>query len=309
MSDADHLPGHRRFGWYLPKPDGRLDLKIDHVPIDETIWTEFRHYTRVVEVLRPYMVDYLALSGDAKYVRAAETDIGALLSRQFVTGLIDILAGVDANAIAQRRVGNFLGAASAFRDRSATRLLTEFGKGSSEANAFKAATAHWFDTSFAYRCLYQLRNFAQHHELPISFMPINADRGAGSDMTARITLQLYPKTLAGSGLVNAKVRAELKALPETPLDLSALAAEYRRAHDGLMALLLDIYAPRLEEMARYAAAMYRRFEIPHEVVPVIWEGDDPAAGPDTQRRAIMMGFDEMARAFQLRESLNHAAPE
>lgn len=126
-------------------------------------------------------------------------------------------------------------------------------------------------------------------------------------MTARIALPLYPKTLAGSGLVNAKVKAELKALPETPLDLSALAAEYRQAHDGLMALVLGIYAPRIEEMAHYAAAVYRRFEIPHEVVPVIWEGDDPAGGPDTQRRAILMGFDEMLRAFQLRESLNQAA--
>lgn len=304
MSDANHLPGRRRFGWYLPKPDGRLDLKIDDDPIDEAIWIEFRRYTRVVEVLRPYMVDYLAFSEDAKDVCTAESDIGALLSRQFLTGLIDILAGVDANAIAQRRVSNFLGAASAFRDRSATRLLTEFGKGSGEVDAFRSATAHWFDTSFAYRCLYQLRNFAQHHELPISFMPINADREPGSDMTARIGLQLYPKTLAGSGLVNAKVRAELKALPEAALDLSALAAEYRRAHDGLMALLLGIYAPRLEEMAHYAAAVYRRFEIPHGVVPVIWEGDDPAGGPGTQRRAIMMGFDEMKRALQLRETLH-----
>lgn len=114
MSDADHLPGRRRFGWYLPKPDGRLDLKIDHVPIDETIWTEFRRYTRVVEVLRPYMVDYRALCGDADDVPAAGTDIGSLLSRQLVTGLTNTLAGVDANAIAQRRVGNFLSAASAF---------------------------------------------------------------------------------------------------------------------------------------------------------------------------------------------------
>ena len=62
-------------------------------------------------------------------------------------------------------------------------------------------------------------------------------------------------------------------------------------------------------MAHYAAAIYRRFEIPHDVIPVIWEGDDPKDGPGTQRRAIMIGFDEMLRAFALREKLNLPGPE
>ncbi|EPR17736.1 hypothetical protein M527_15495 [Sphingobium indicum IP26] len=123
-------------------------------------------------------------------------------------------------------------------------------------------------------------------------------------MTVRVGLQLFPATLASSKLVNKKMRQELAALSDEPLDLSELAIDYRRAHNALMALLLSFYTPRLEEMAHYAAAVYRRFEIPHDAAPVIWEGDHPESGLASQRRAIMTGFDEMLRAFALRERLN-----
>jgi len=309
MNDDSHLPGRRRFGWYRSKPNGTMDHSIIARPLEEDNWVEFRHLTRVVEYLRPYMVDYLALTADFQAVKIAEQDIGQALSKQLEVGMIAIPAGVDANADAQRRVGNFLGAASAFRDRTKTRLLAEYGAESVEASAFEAATNHWFDTSLAYRCLCQLRNYAQHHELPISFVPINAERSPDGTMAARIELQLYPATLASSSRVSKKVRAELKTLGTQPLNLSMLAADYMTAHDGLMALVLGLYTPRLEEMARYAAAIYRLFEIPHDVVPVIWEGEDPEGNPNSQRRAIMMGFDEMLRAFALRERLTLLAAQ
>ena len=307
MNDDSHLPGRRRFGWYRSKPNGTMDHSIIARPLEEDNWKEFRRLTRVVEYLRPYMVDYLALTADFEAVKTAEREIGGALSKQLELGMIAIPAGVDANADAQRRIGNFLGAASAFRDRTKTRLLAEFGAESVQAAAFEAATNHWFDMSLAYRCLCQLRNYAQHHELPISFVPINAERGPDGTMAARIGLQLYPATLASSSRVNRKVREELKALGSDPLNLTALASDYMKAHDGMMGLVLGLYAPRLEEMAHYAAAIYRLFEIPHDVVPVIWEGDDPKDGPDSQRRAIMMGFDEMLRAFALRDKLSLSA--
>lgn len=306
MADTNHLPGRRRFGWYRPKANGTLDFSVIARPLEEDNWLEFRTLTRVVGELRPFRVDHMALSADFAEVRTAEMEIGATLSHGFKAGLIGVPAGVEANANAQRRVSNFLSAASAFRDRSCTRLRSGFGKDSEEMTAFEVAMSHAFDTSFAYRCLCQLRNFAQHHELPISFVPIDADRGTDGSMAARVKLQLFPRMLVATGMGNKKVRAELSALPADPLDLSALAAEYMKAHDGLMALVLGIYAPRLEQMAHYAGVIYRLFEVPQDAVPVIWEGDDPAAGDGPPRRAVFMGFDEMLSAFALREQLHLA---
>ncbi|MBI0476935.1 hypothetical protein D9601_16400 [Sphingomonas sp. MA1305] len=304
MGNADHLPGRRRFGWYRPTGGATFDLQILHDPLDEATWFEFRELTRVVEWLRPYIVDWLALTADYETLRAAEQEIAADLSDMLLTGMITTLAGVDANAKAQRRLSNFLGAASAFRDRASTRLAGEFGKNSEQRASFVAATRHWFDASFAYRCLYQLRNYAQHHELPVSFVPIQADREPGGLMKARVELQLFPAKLAESDRISGKVRVELRSLPNTPMDAVALATNYMKALRSLMALLIGFYVPRLSDMAHYAAALYRTLEIPHDAVPVVWEGDNPAGGPESQRRAMMMGFDELERAWRLRDELH-----
>ena len=308
VTDLDHLPGRRRFGWYRATAGAVLDLQVFDDPLDKDTWREFREITRVVEWLRPYIVDWTALTAEFDLVRSAEQDIASGLSKMLLTGMITTLAGVDANAEAQRRLSNFLGAASAFRDRTATRVASEFGTDADERVAFRAATSHHFDASFAYRCLYQLRNYAQHHELPVSFVPIDAGRDASGAMTARIALQLHPEKVAASSRVNGKVRAELRRLPDRPLDIVAMATEFMDAHRALMSLILGFYSDRLITMAHYASALYRTLDIPHDVVPVVWEGEGPGDLPPSQARAIMMGFDELERALRLRESLLSSVP-
>jgi hypothetical protein len=273
-------------------------------PMDEENWIEFRHYTSVVERIRPFVIDYLALSADFSAVAGAEAEIGSALTQVFHHGMISIPVGVDANARAQQLVSNFLGAASAFRDRAASRISKDYGRLSGEAQLLKTTTSRIFDASFAYRSMYALRNFAQHHELPISFVPIDAERTPEGAMVARIALHLYPSTLAASDHVNAKVRAELSRIPQDFLKLAPLLTEFMTAHQAIMVQVLDFYAGGLTAMAQYAAAVYQAFEIPHDVVPVVWEGDDPSGGPHTQNRCIMCGFDEMLRALQLRDELN-----
>lgn len=310
MREFDHLPGGRRFGWYRAKAGGVFDISVLGDSLDEATWREFREFTRVVEWVRPYMVDWLALSADAASVAAAEGEIAADLSGAINSGSISVSVSVSAIANAQRRITSFLGAASAFRDRTAARLDREFGKPSRETAAFKTAMSFWFDRSFAYRCLYQLRNFAQHHELPITFVPIQADRDGGGALNARVAMHLYPATLADSDRINSSVRAELRKVPDDFLDVGRLSQEYMIAHSGLMATILDLYLPRLREMASYAAALYDALQVPNDVVPVVWEWANPSAGPQSKQRAVMMGFDEMWAALRLQEELqNRVAAE
>lgn len=303
MEPFDHLPGRRRPGWFKAKPGTTLDLQIRSQAFDAESWREFRECTRPVEELRPFIIDWLAFSADYDAVLRSEMEIGTELTQALALGMISVPLGVEANARAQRSISNFLGAASAFRDRSENRLRRAFDKDSGQLVAWKKEVSRAFDASFAYRCLYQLRNYAQHHELPISFVPISASRSEESVMEARVAMHLYPGFLASSGDINAKVRTELRSLPEDALDLSLLAREYMSCHRRFMALILNFYRPRLEEMAHYAVAFYRTFEIPEDATPVVWEGDDPSNGPAGQNRAIMTGFDEMLRAFALMEHL------
>jgi hypothetical protein len=68
---------------------------------------------------------------------------------------------------ANRRLLNFLSAARTFLDYTETRLKRQYGDTSSEAQQFLRAASSAYDSTFAYRFLYRLRNYAQHCGLPI----------------------------------------------------------------------------------------------------------------------------------------------
>ena len=301
-----HIPGRRRFGWYKSGAHAVLDLQIVAKPLDVENWDEFRKFTRVVELLRAYTIDFRALSNDHAALLRAEIEIGDELSAHFSRSMISINQGVEANARAQQLATNFLGAASAFRDRCMSRLSRHFGSDSETARKFKEVTSTIHDASFAYRISYHLRNFAQHNELPISLVPINASRMDDGTMAASVAFHLDPPLLLERGKFKSSVAAELAAFGTRKVSLNRILEEYMVAHRHLMLTIIGFFAPALVEMVYYAREVERVLEIPSGCTPVIWEGDDPAAGPQTQERCIMFGFDEMQNALELFSQLDAA---
>jgi hypothetical protein len=276
-----------------------MDVHILDQPLNEENWEEFCHYTKVVGDLRPFVIDYLALQADFAAVSSAAASASGEMTAAFVHGIVSVSAGIETQAKAQRAVSNYLGAASALRDRAATRLARRHGADSVEAQSLKNKLSELFDKSFAYRVLYALRNHAQHHENPISLVPIDAKRDSTEQMVATVSLRLDPQVLAGNLKLSRKVREELRELSCPDLELQALIAEHMDAHAEIMLTLLELEVGRLVEMAQYAAALHRVLEIPEGVVAVIWEGGDPSLGPQSQKRCLMCGFDELQRVVQL----------
>ena len=283
-------------------------MRIEASSVDEPTWNEFRAFTLVVEHIRPFIIDYLALRADYEALAAVEDELSAELTSILAGGMISIQAGVEVNARAQQLVSNFLGACSAFRDRAASRLSQQFGSTATEAATLKTTVSRVFEKSFAYRLLYALRNYAQHHEMPVSFVPINADRAQDGTMRARIAILLQLDALQASRRLNAKLRTELNAVGSQQVKLCPLLAEYLTGHQEIMRDLLILFVPRLREMVHYATAFCREYEVPDDVVSVVWEGDDPAAGPHTQRRYLLCGFDEMVSALDLLQLLEELIP-
>lgn len=88
----------------------------------------------------------------------------------------DIFQGVSAQL--NRLMLNFLTTFRVYFDHTETRFKREYGD--SEIAAFKTATASEYDSLFAYRFLYKLRNYSQHCGMPIgqfSFSSTTADDG------------------------------------------------------------------------------------------------------------------------------------
>jgi hypothetical protein len=297
----------RRFGWILPKPHGHMDVTVMEHVLSQGEWKEFDRYTRVIEDLRPPMVDFLALKADYHAAAAVAEDGAASLDARFITGWIDMSTAVDAHANAQRHVGNFLSSASAFRDRTAARLIN--GAGDNKAlDAFKRECSNIYDVSFGYRVLYNLRNHAQHFAPPIAIIPITGERTSTGLMAVRIELFLRPEILAQNAKLQSAVRNELAQLGEQRLPLKPLLDQYWDDHQRLMFFLIRSESTRLDEMASYAAHLYQAYKIPHEAIPVLWEGGDPSTGPESQHGAIPFRFDELERYLALRENLSRLQP-
>ncbi|GAA4456881.1 hypothetical protein [Rurimicrobium arvi] len=74
-----------------------------------------------------------------------------------------------------RMVLNFLSSIRTYLDHTETRLKRKYGEVSSEFQLFKNVTSQCFDSSFAYRFLSKLRNYAQHCGLPAGSISLTSD--------------------------------------------------------------------------------------------------------------------------------------
>jgi hypothetical protein len=81
-----------------------------------------------------------------------------------------------------------LAAASAFRDRAGTRLREQYGPDSMHSKQLKAAIRSAYDASLAYRLLYNLRNYAQHHDSPLSVIPMHGEQQIAGEISFTVSL-------------------------------------------------------------------------------------------------------------------------
>src|SRR5947209_7782627 len=161
----------RKFGWFIPKPDGSVDLGVRSPSLSAEHWTEFEQLVAIIAELRPFVIDYLSLEGDYTALASVEEEIAAYLGGMPNTFSFGGLQQTVVLAKAHGALSNFLASASAFRDRADTRLRERYGPNSPQAKQLKAAISGAYDASFAYRLLYTLRNYGQHHDSPLSKIP------------------------------------------------------------------------------------------------------------------------------------------
>jgi hypothetical protein len=267
------------FGWYVPQPDGRVDFAIQNHDFEPEAWDEFNRIVEVTAELRPTVIDYLSLVDDFALLNRIEADLATSLqdlpNPTAVTGVGIMLAFVKA----QRALSNFLSAASAFRDRACIRLAELYGRDSRELTTFNRAIKAAYDASFAYGVLYNLRNYAQHHDSPLSILPIKGVRDNADDsMVFEVKLMLRWEDMYRSNRIQKPVRAELQSRTESEIELLPLAHDYMRRYADLMREFISLQAVRLDEMRHYAQVVLTKSGLPKGAIPVIWEGGLPSEG-------------------------------
>jgi hypothetical protein len=117
--------------------------------------------------------------------------------------------------VLNRHLLNFLGSMRFFLDHTQTRLTRHYGDKSVPLKTFKARTAQAYDTEFAYRFTYKLRNYAQHCAMPIGHLQLETKGGQGGQRGRSLILGFDISELLEQGdeVWGAPLKAELKALP------------------------------------------------------------------------------------------------
>jgi hypothetical protein len=294
----------RRFGWFIPRPDGRVDLGFrSGQPLSTEIWAEFEELIAVIAELRPFVIDYLSL--EHNYIALADIEREIAASVESLPNTFGF-GGVQQTLVlaqAQGALSNFLAAASAFRDRAETRLRERYGPDSIHRNQLKAAIRTAYDASFAYRLLYNLRNYAQHHDSPLSVIPMHGERQISGEITFTVSLVLKPKEMLRSNEIQKSFRPELSRQSDD-IQLVPLVKEYFRLHGAIMKAVIDMQVSRLIELQRYGQYVLTKTGLPPGAVPVIWEGEDP----HRPLHVCQFSFDEFAFVQQLHNRLSEPSP-
>ena len=115
-----------------------------------------------------------------------------------------------------RHIMNLLTAVRTFLDHTERNLTHRHGKDSQQFQAFKKATAEAYDSSFAYRFLYKLRNYVQHCGMPIGKISINTRLGEETPPSMSQSLEV---AFSRDGLLSnfdswgTQIKSELASLP------------------------------------------------------------------------------------------------
>lgn len=295
----------RRFGYYIVRDDDKMDIGRDSQPLSEEAWNDFNEYVAVATDVRPFVIDYLSLQYDFEVVTGAITRITNEVAER-TNPLVNIgVNHLKTMAMAQGAISNFLSSATSFRERAKTRLRDDYGKDSSEEKQFRDTEKAAYDGWFAYRMLYNLRNYGQHHDMPLSLVPVSALRGADGKFVATANLFVDPSEILESDLIQKSFREkELTKLTEQ-LELMPLIKQYMQLHGLLLNVIVSIHLPRLVQMQHYEKLLLERTNIPTDAIPVIFEEDEG----NQISRFHHFSFDEVEFLRELAGSIRKPEPD
>jgi hypothetical protein len=190
--------------------------------------------TSQLRLVRPILeIEYAALSGSIEQLNSVSQDLSLYQLVQLNYDSYRAALAHHTNEYAKRppansyamdpiyndlirHLLNLLFVSRTFLDHTGTKLAKKYGKESDKLKLFKAKCSEEYDSTFAYRFLYDLRNFAQHCEIPVGFSASAHKRAPGApwtDVQFRFVIDRDP--LLRSFKWKPRLRSEIAGLQES----------------------------------------------------------------------------------------------
>jgi hypothetical protein len=150
----------RRFGYYIPQPDGTVDSVVCAEVAGADVLAELHEIVSVVFDLQPIIFAFNVIERNHRELVDSIKDYRSQLGHLAPSMLVPISTVMDGLISVSQKVNNFLSSASAFLAQTATELRRVHGKDSPALTTWNKKLSNLHSTYFSYRFLYELRNFA-----------------------------------------------------------------------------------------------------------------------------------------------------
>jgi hypothetical protein len=297
----------RRFGYFIAQPNATMDFVIHSLVASPEILSEFHDLVRVVFRLQPVVISLRIVENNVRDILDAINGCREALDALATPNVVPAESALNGLIAAAQRVSNFLAAATGFLSLAESQLREEYGKGSAEFDAWNKRRRELHRGSFAYRFLYELRNFSQHRALPISSFNISGERDAQtSTMRFKVGLEIIRDGLLVDGFSWSKqLKRDLEGQPEK-FDLLPLIDEFLVIVQALCLDIFHIESARLAECLRYIDVVRKKIQAPPNAALAIFVGHSPAPGipparneviPEEQVKWLLKEFDDLLNLF------------
>ncbi len=299
FSDTSATTDIRRFGYYIPKPDGTMDFVVHDRVASAEVLTEFHEISNAIFHLQPIIFAFDVVERNYRELVDSIEDHRTRLNDLGVANPLPISGAMDGIVLAVQKVSNFLSSASAFLAQTETQLRRVHGTDSPELNIWNDERKNLHATCFSYRFLYELRNFAQHRSLPLSSFNIAGERASeNAPMVFKTGALLLRDGLLGDGYKWKKLRVEIQQQPPE-FELLPLIAEYLHSLRQLCLVAVQLQSARLAECAHYLDTVRRVLQTPVGAVPVFFIGESSSKEKPPSRVEVfpMEQFEYLLREY------------
>jgi len=271
-------PIRKRIGYYKQQEAGAIDVNISEKDFSDESYVEYKQCIKIVFELQPIIMLHEATLRNYSELEASILSSEQKFKDKTLKNGSQYLLVTEGVTIIQR-INNFLASASSFLSVSEVKLEKCYGKGSNEEKTWNQFRNEMHKDSFAYQFIYDLRNFSQHYQLPISTLKIKGSNLTTDDKDINTEIFISRDALLNSGFSWKKsVEDELEKQDES-FDLSPLLREYMTIIHRLLDKYLEVNKTRFKEGVEYVTTLRNTLKIPNDTTPVIFLGDTATDKP------------------------------
>lgn len=269
----------KRFGYMVPKTDGTYDVVVVDRVADETVLEEFERVTAVFLDLQPVAIA-LAVAESAFHRLTHLGDQESARLRELGSTHVPISVLMEFMVEATRILNAFLASASALLGQATKYVSRVHGEQPKPGGRWHTLRRDCHARSLGYRIMYELRNFSQHHSLPLSRIRIDGEVDADDEFMFTTGAHVLRDELLASDYDWKARRADLEAL-DASFDVVPLAEEYLDCLRELTTAIASYRRAELLECRRYLKMLRRVLKVPKSARLYLFHEDRAEGGVPT----------------------------